>query len=101
MVQGVFKMKDLYQSGVEAYRAKDYEKAIRYLKCAVSFEDPYTSRYYYAEAHCLLGVIYQFFYPVTDHISLAKMQYEAALRIDPQTRIAKKHLAEVSETSRN
>lgn len=96
VVQGVFKMKDLYQSGVRAYRGQDYEKAIRYLKAALDIHDPYTSKYYYAETHAMLGVIYQFFYPVPDHLEMAKTEYEAALQIDPKTKSASKHLAELS-----
>jgi hypothetical protein len=95
VVSGVFKMKDLYQSGVEAYREKDFEKAIRYFRSALNLKDAYTPRYYYAEAHTLLGVIYQFSYPVPNHLSLAEIEYRAALKIDPETKAAKKHLAEL------
>jgi len=96
VVQGVFKMKDLFQSGMRAYKDQDYEKAIRYFKTALDIHDPYTSKYYYAETHAMLGVIYQFYYPVPDHLEKAKAEYEAALLIDPQTKSARKHLAEVS-----
>lgn len=96
VVQGVFKMKDLYQSGVRAYHEQDYEKAIRYFKAALELHDPYSSKFYYAETHGLLGVIYQFFYPVPNHLEMAKAEYIAALQIDPQTKTARKHLAEVS-----
>jgi hypothetical protein len=44
----------------------------------------------------MLGVIYQFYYPVPDHLEMAKAEYEAALLIDPQTKSARRHLAEVS-----
>ena len=100
VVQGVFKMKDLYQSGVRAYQGKDYEKAIRYFKAALEIHDPYSSKFYYAETHGLLGVIYQFFYPVPNHLGLARDEYLAALKIDPQTKTARKHLAEVSGKGR-
>jgi len=96
VVKGVLKMKDLYRVGVRAYQDKDYEKAIRYFKTALSLHDSYTPKYYYAETHSLLGVIYQFFYPVPNHLELAKAEYLAAIQIDPQTKSAKKHLAEVN-----
>jgi tetratricopeptide (TPR) repeat protein len=96
VVQGVFKMKDLYQSGMRAYKEQDYEKALRYFKRALDIHDPYTSKYYYAETHSMLGVIYQFYYPVPGHLETAKAEYEAALQIDPKTKSARKHLAEVS-----
>jgi|GEM_PF-2156923 tetratricopeptide (TPR) repeat protein len=98
VIRGVFKMKDLYQSGVEAYKEKDYERAIRYFERALEIQDPYTERYYYAEAHVLLGVIYQFYYPVPGHRKLAREHYEAALAVDPHTTAAKKHLEELSKS---
>jgi tetratricopeptide (TPR) repeat protein len=95
VVTGTVKMKDIYEAGIQSYRAKDYEKAIRYLKQAIAHQDPYTPKYYYAEANAMLGVIYQYWFRVGEHKDLACGYYQAALAIDPATKTAKAHLKEV------
>jgi len=97
IVKGELKMKDFYAVGMKAYKAKDYEKSIRFLKQALDFHDPYTPKYYYAESNAMLGVIYQFFFKVPGHAALARDYYKAALKIDPTTQSAKLHLKEVQD----
>jgi tetratricopeptide (TPR) repeat protein len=92
VVHGMLKMKDIYEAGIDSYKEKDYGQAIRYLKEALRHPDPYTPRYYYAEAAAMLGVIYQFH---IIHDSLAYHYYREALRIDPHTRTARRHIGQV------
>lgn len=90
--QGILKMKDVYNAGFVYYKKEDFANAIRYLKESLQIHDPYTPKYYYAEANAILGVIYQF------HIidkSVAYYYYKKALSIDPTTATAKKHIKEV------
>jgi tetratricopeptide (TPR) repeat protein len=96
VVLGVLKMKDVYKAGAKAFKEKDYEKAERYLTRALEMEDPYTAKYYYAEAHALVGLIYQKYLKVPDHRKLARLHYLAALKLDPATEMARRHLSEVS-----
>lgn len=92
MIQGVLKAKDIYQAGIKCYHEKDYEKAIAYLKKAVSYEDPYTPRYIIAEAYATLGVIYQFYFPVEGNLKIAAENYKKALRYEPTNPTALKYL---------
>ena len=92
VVQGVLKMKDVYALGMKYYTSEDYVKAIQYLKQALTVHDPYTPSFYYAEANAMLGVIYQFH---IIHPELAYQYYHEALKIDPTTEAAKKHIGEV------
>jgi tetratricopeptide (TPR) repeat protein len=90
--QGILKMKDVYQAGIAHYKRQDFTKAIRYLKQSLLIHDPYTPTFYYAEANAMLGVIYQF------HIidkGLAWEYYREALKIDPKTATARRHIREV------
>ncbi len=92
--QGILKMKDVYKAGFTYYKKEDFANAIRYLKESLQIQDPYTPKYYYAEANAILGVIYQF------HIidkSVAYYYYKKALSIDATTATAKKHIKEVSD----
>jgi hypothetical protein len=91
-VQGVLKMKDVYALGMKYYAKDDYVEAIKYLKQALTVHDPYTPKFYYAEDNAMLGVIYQFHIIHTD---LAYQYYDEALKIDPTTDTAKKHISEV------
>ncbi|HET9870492.1 MAG TPA: hypothetical protein VFR02_08365, partial [bacterium] len=91
-VSGVLKMKDVYELGMKSYKQDDYVQAIRYLKQALTLHDPYTPSFYYAEDNAMLGVIYQFHIV---HPDLAYQYYHEALRIDPTTETAKKHIDEV------
>ena len=93
VVQGVLKMKDVYKAGLSYYKKQDFAKAIRYLKKSLLVQDPYTPKYYYAEANAMLGVIYQFHIIDKD---LAYSYYKEALAIDPKTATARKHIRELS-----
>ncbi len=92
--QGVLKMQTVYKVGLSYYQKQDFAKAIRYLKESLDIHDPYTPKFYYAEANAMLGVIYQFH--IIDR-SLAHHYYQEALDIDPTTATAKKHIDEVSD----
>ena len=92
--QGVLQMREVYKVGLTYYQKQDFAKAIRYLKKSLDIHDPYTSKFYYAEANAMLGVIYQFH--IIDR-SLAYHYYRAALDIDPSTATAKKHIDEVAD----
>jgi len=97
MAEGILKMKDVYQAGMKYYKQEDYVQAVRYLKKALTVQDPYTSKFYYAEANAMLGVIYQFHIV---HPDLAYQYYHEALKIDPTTETAKNHIHQV-EPSQN
>ena len=92
MVQGSFKMKYIYESGIKYYQALDYDNAIRYLTQAVKRDDPNTAKYYYAEAYATLGIIYQFH--IIDY-KKAYDYYKAALKYEKNNPTAKKHIREV------
>ena len=93
VVHGVLKMKDIYEAGINAYKEKDYNQAIKYLKQAVTKKDKYTPKYYYAEAYAMLGVIYQFH---IIHYKTAYNYYKQALKYEHNNSTAKKHLREVA-----
>lgn len=93
VVHGILKMKDVYKAGLSYYKKQDFAKAIRYLKESLKVQDPYTPKYYYAEANAMLGVIYQFHIIDKD---LAYSYYKEALAIDPETATARKHIRELS-----
>jgi tetratricopeptide (TPR) repeat protein len=97
VVEGILQMKEVYQAGIDCYKKQDFAKAIRYLKKSLDIHDPYTPKFYYAEANAMLGVIYQF--NIIDK-SLAYQYYREALVIDPRTKTAKKHIREVSATKK-
>lgn len=92
VIQGVLKAKDIYEAGIKAYKEKDYDTAIRYLKNAVIKSDPYTPKYIYAEAYATLGVIYQFYFPVEGHLQTAREYYKHALRYESTNPTALKYL---------
>ncbi len=96
VVHGVLKMKDVYQAGIRAFKEKDFEKAERYLSRAIEMKDPYTAKYYYAEANAMLGLIYQKYLQIPEHRNLARQHYLEALRLDPTTDTARRYLPEVS-----
>lgn len=91
--RGVLKMKDVYKAGLVYYKQEDYASAIRYLRQSLQIHDPYTPKFYYAEANAILGVIFQFH--IIDKES-AYEYYKEALSIDPTTATAKKHIKEVT-----
>jgi len=92
VAHGFLKMKDYYDAGMKSYKTKDYDEAIRYLEKALTLQDAYTPKYYYSEANAILGVIYQFH---IIRLGKAYRYYKAALKIDPMTPTAKRHIKEV------
>lgn len=92
VIHGTVKMKDYYNAGIKNYQDQDYEAAIRYLKKALEMDDPYSQKFYYAEAAAMLGVIYQF---RIIHNDKALHYYKLALKYEKGNRTAKKHLKEV------
>ena len=94
VVSGILKMKDIYNAGIKAYKDMDYDQAIRYLTEAVKKNDPYTPKFYYAEAYATLGVIYQFH---IIHFDKAYEYYRLALKYEKNNRTAKKHIKEVAQ----
>lgn len=91
-VHGREKMKYLYQSGIEHYKEKDYDLAIKDLSNAVKMKDPYTEKFYYAEAYAMLGVIYQ--YHVV-HYGRAYRCYAAAIKYERNNPTARRHIKQV------
>jgi tetratricopeptide (TPR) repeat protein len=93
-VHGVIKMKDIYAAGIKAYQEEDYDKAIRYLKKSIETHDPYSAKFYYAEANAMLGVIYQFH---IIHYGWAYQYYRAALKFEKKNPTALRHIKEVAK----
>ena len=93
-VHGVIKMKTIYAAGIKAYQEGDYDKAIRYLKKSVEMDDPYSAKFYYAEANAMLGVIYQFH---IIHYNWAYNYYRAALKYEKNNPTARRHIREVAK----
>ena len=92
-IHGVLKMRDVYEAGIKSYNEQDYDQSIRYLTKAVQMkDDPYTQKFYYAEAYAMLGIIYQFH---IIHLGRAYRYYKAALHYEPGNRTARKHIKEV------
>ncbi len=91
-VHGVLKMKDVYDAGKKAYQEQDYDQAIRYWKKAVTMKDPYTPKFYYAEAYSMLGIIYQYH---IIHYGHAYRCYRAALKYERHNPTARKHIRQV------
>lgn len=92
VIHGTVKMKDFYNAGIKNYQDQDYDAAIRYLKKALEMDDPYSQKFYYAEAAAMLGVIYQF---RVIHNDKALHYYKLALHYEKNNRTAKKHIKEV------
>jgi tetratricopeptide (TPR) repeat protein len=93
VVQGHMKAKYVYEAGIKAFKRKEYDQAIRALKKFLAMpRDRYTQKFYYAEANATLGVIYQYH---IIHLGRAYRYYAAALKIDPHTKTAKKHIHQV------
>ena len=92
MVQGRFKMKEMYEAGVKYYKEQDYGMAIRYWTQAVKMDDTYTPKYIYAETYAMMGIIYQY------HIikkGRAYRCYKAALRYESHNETARRHIRQV------
>lgn len=92
----VSKMKKYYRLGVKAFEARRYTAAIADLDLCLTFNDPNIPSFYYAEANATLGVIYQFHKKTPGHLKTAKRYYKKALKIDPDTKAAKKYLPMLS-----
>jgi len=85
-------MRPLYEAGIKAYRQKNYWRAITLLSKASETKDKGTPKYYYAEAHAMMGVIFQFH---LKNATKACRHYQLALKIDPKTRTALKYRGKV------
>jgi hypothetical protein len=90
--EAAVRMRDLYDQGISAYKAKRYDRAIDYLKKALLIKDSKVEYWYYAEANAMLGVIYHYHRLVPGHKEKARGYYRAALKVDPATVTAKKGL---------
>jgi tetratricopeptide (TPR) repeat protein len=88
-------MKAAYHTGIAAYKARDYEKAARYLKKSLALPSGPAESVFRAEANSMLGIIYQFFLKSPGSLDLARQYYQAALKIDPSNSTAQKHLPQV------
>lgn len=91
-VHGREKMKDIYEAGIKYYKDNDYDMAIRYLSNAVKKDDPYTPKFYYAEAYAMLGVIYQYH---VIHYGRAYRCYAEALKYEKSNSTARRHIKQV------
>ncbi len=89
---GSIKMMEDYEAGIKAFQEGKYKTAVKYLKKTLKKLDPDVPKYYPAEVNATLGVIYQFHLhkPAT-----ARRYYQEALRIDPKTKTARRHIKEV------
>jgi tetratricopeptide (TPR) repeat protein len=93
-VLDVSRVKIYYIAGMKAFEAHRDLAAITDFKKAIAVNEPTAKYYYYAESNAMLGVIYQFrLTKVQGHNKLAVKYYKRALKIDPQTKSAKKFLA--------
>jgi tetratricopeptide (TPR) repeat protein len=92
-------MLDLYEKGIEAYKAQHFEGAITNLKEALEIKDAKVEYWYYAEANAMLGVIYHFHKKTVGHLETARKYYKAALKIDPDTATAKKGLQQLGPST--
>jgi tetratricopeptide (TPR) repeat protein len=90
-------MMPMYRKGLEAYKAKNYEKAAKYLKAALETDDANTQPKYTAEANAILGVINQYYLKDSGHLENALEYYQEAVRIDPDNFIANRHLAPLAK----
>ncbi len=79
-----------YREGIRAYKAKDYETAVQYLKEAV--DDPNSKAWLRAEDYAMLGIIYEYYIKADDHFKSARIYYHKALKLDPKNATARKHL---------
>lgn len=92
IIHGTLKMKDVYAAGIKNYQDQDYDSAILELKRSLEMNDPYSEKFYYAEAAAMLGVIYQFH---IIHYDKAYQYYQLALKYEKNNTTAKRHLKEV------
>jgi hypothetical protein len=86
------RMLDLYEKGIEAYKANRFESGILYLKAALEIKDAKVEYWYYAEANAMLGVLYHYHKTSVGHLETARKYYRAALKIDRDTATAQKGL---------
>ena len=95
----VLTMRGAYHTGIAAYKARDYQKAAKYLKKALTLPSGPADSVFLGEANSMLGIIYQFFLKSPGSLDLARQYYKAALDIDPTNSTAQKHLPEVEGDS--
>jgi tetratricopeptide (TPR) repeat protein len=88
-------VKGAYKIGIAAYKAQNYERAVKYLKKAISLRSSQSDSDYVAEANSMLGVIYQYDVETPNSDALAHHYYEAALKIDPNNIAALTHLPQL------
>jgi hypothetical protein len=79
-----------YRMGIRAYKHKDYETAVEYLKEAV--DDPNSKAWLRAEDYAMLGIIYEYYIKTDNHFVSARLYYHKALKLDPKNETANKHL---------
>jgi len=92
---GTLTMRSAYKIGINAYKARDFEKSARYLKKALSLPASSADKVFVGEANSMLGIIYQYYLKSPDSRDLARRYYKASLRIDPTNSTAQKHLPQV------
>jgi tetratricopeptide (TPR) repeat protein len=88
-------MRAAYHIGIQAYKARDYEKAAHYLKKSLALPSGPAESVFRGEANSMLGIIYQYFLKSPGHLDLARQYYKAALEIDPTNSTAQKHLPQL------
>ncbi|HTA76109.1 MAG TPA: hypothetical protein VK791_03010 [bacterium] len=93
---GSLGMIDLYETGIKNYKNKDYDSSIECLKKALTIRDNNVPFYYYAETNAMLAVIYKF-YRIDENLS--RQYCEAALKIDPSTKTARKLIHEIGASN--
>ncbi len=93
---GSLGMIGLYEAGIQNYKNKNYDSSIHYLKKALTISDASVPFYYYAEANAMLAVIYKFYRIDED---LSRRYCEAALKIDPSTKTARKLIHEIGASN--
>jgi len=83
-------MWELYEKGRVAYLNHQYSDSIQYFKHAEDCKG--NEAWQYAEGYAMLGVIYEYRVNSEDHLAIAHFYYLSALKLDPQNKIAKKHI---------
>ena len=92
-------MRAAYKIGINAYKARDFEKSAQYLKKALSLPASSADTVFVGEANSMLGIIYQYYLKSSDSRDLARHYYQAALQIDPTNSTAQKHLPQLESNS--
>jgi tetratricopeptide (TPR) repeat protein len=92
-------MRAAYHIGINAYKARDFEKSALYLKKSLTLPSGEADKVFLGEANSMLGIIYQYYLKPAGNLDLARRYYRAALRIDPTNSTAQKHLPQVEGNS--